>query len=206
MEIKIPPFSDKYGQALSVCADPVNEDLDLSSCPLPEGNKDITVAFNDGLVIVDLWRHSLKNNHLHIEVFKTDYYPKPPPPSATVEAIQSILGHIESQKMLVRAIGRFEASIDDLPNKGMVRSAIDTMNVKSGDVAVQQTGAAFSFTSPTSPLREMSWSFDQEEKTTSIKIEIEKEVSIGPDYLVDLYNDTKKLFDAWIMVQDESKI
>ncbi len=135
--------------------------------------------------------------HLHIDFALDSFFPKGEKPKATHKKaeITALLNEAIGATVDVGVIGYFKLPIEELPERGLVRSLYTEQ--KTGGIAIKLVGGQLTITG--APVRYISWSVIKDGKKIGLRIEAEKKgiVEIDEMYLqsqLDWINNQFRLF------------
>lgn len=150
--------------------------------------------------VVDLWKKPLEKGHLHIVCFdpKSSHNKDAPPAEAEEKDFQKLMAGLIGEDVSVTTFCRFMIPVAQLPEKGLIRAAIESMRLQVEDIAIQQTGASFSVSGAETALRSIEWQVAPPDQV-DVTIRFRKQTTVSPSYLVDVLSEGITLSNQWLM-------
>lgn len=121
-----------------------------------------------------------KDSHFHLDIARPSFFIKAPEDNGTLAEIEEAFKSVLGQKILVTAGITYDFSVESLPAKGIIRSAMISMPAVGG-LNVQQVGATLKVMG--SPIKEIEWRPGRSIGRVIVSVEVETETIITPDYL-----------------------
>ncbi|GAH18414.1 unnamed protein product, partial [marine sediment metagenome] len=141
--------------------------------------------------------------HLHINFALDSFFPKGEKPKVTHKKaeIMALLNEAIGAKVDVDVIGYFELPIEELPERGLVRSLYTEQ--KTDGIAIKLVGGKLTITG--APVRYISWSVTKDGKKIGLRIEAGKKgiVEIDEMYLQNHLDWINSQFRLFILTRGE---
>jgi len=141
--------------------------------------------------------------HLHIDFALDSFFPKGEKPKATHKKaeIMALLNEAIGATVYLGVIGCFELPIEELPERGLVRSLYTEH--KAGGIAIKLVEGKLTITG--APVRYISWSVAEDGKKIDFEIEANKKgiVKIDEMYLQSLLDWINSQFRLFVLTRGE---
>lgn len=162
-----------------------------------ENGRNPVAVYGDPAATVELWHRSLSDNHVHIQIYHSDFPGDIPDPTMDINAFGQRLTPLIGLNINALGTLRLEVPLNELPSPGLIRTAIETMRLTLGDLTFQQTGATFSVAG--SAMSELEWSYNKRRNCVRIEISVNQSVTISSDYLLSFYAEATSAFRRWVL-------
>lgn len=118
--------------------------------------------------------------HIHVNVYSSKIIgTKPTKVNSTVKEIADFLEEFFGEPISVTISGKFMVSTSELPERGMIRSAMTP--AESGDMKITQTEATFSIVG--NPVSQIHWFANKDATEVRTEVSLDSDIIIEEGYL-----------------------
>jgi hypothetical protein len=137
--------------------------------------------------------------HFHVECAAPESFAEAfkPKPNSTVKEFEAIADAIIGCDATIRSIGFFQVPLSDLSKTGVIRTL--SAETTAAGMSVKLTAGTLKLSG--SPIDRIEWKL-QEDDSIRIGLENVSPIRISENYLNDLLNESRSLFDVIILAKE----
>lgn len=197
MGAKLPEFKGSHCRALMLCGQLQNAGKELTDWVKKQ--KTLITSYEDARKVIFLrsMMGGKSGKHVHIDLAHPDSFEEEDAPKAnqSLEFFQKRFEKVEGLEIAVKFVASFVVKASELPERGMVRSmAIET---KTGDLKIKMTSGTYSLSG--APISGVRWSQVEDSDEFRIRIDGQRSVTIGENYLVDHFAWGEQMLNTFIL-------
>jgi hypothetical protein len=197
MGAMLPEFKGSHCKVLTLCGQLKSADKDLTDWIRKQ--KTLITSYEDARkkIFLRSMMGGKSGKHVHIDVAHPDWFQDEDAPKAnqSLEAFQKRFEKVLGLEIAVKVVASFVVKASELPERGMVRSmAIET---KTGDLTIKMTSGTYSLSG--APITGVRWWQVEDSDEFRIKIDAQRSVTIGENYLVDHFAWGEQLLRTFIL-------
>jgi hypothetical protein len=197
MAANLPEFKGSHCKILMLCGQLQAADKELTDWIKKQ--KTLITTYEDARkkIFLRSMMGGKSGKHVHVDVAHPDWFQEEDAPKANqpLEAFQKRFERVQGSEIAVKIAASFIVKASELPERGMVRSmAIET---KTGDLTIKMTSGTYSLSG--APITGVRWSKVEESDEFRIKIDAERTVKIGENYIIDQFLWSEQMLNTFIL-------